>query len=162
VSYFRFPVFSHFFNMTSMEKKWNSKNDLTPAPGIIIYIPYCWIIYVKDKNWGYKKNFVDQLISIKWHKFCFDTKILKLWPECEEISNNKVYKSKNLKFEVLTPFSHFLIMLFHWNFNRQFDDVPGLTPLRNFPKIVLVFLLIFERKHKRFAVGGRGQVIFWI
>jgi hypothetical protein len=41
--------------------------------------------------------------------------------------------------------------------NRSFD-VSGLAPLQNLPKIVAVFLLIFERKHERFAVGGEERV----
>jgi hypothetical protein len=67
---------------------------------------------------------------------------------------------KILKFEVLIPFSHHLMMLFHQNFNRRFHHVPGLAPLRNFPKIVAVFLLILERKHERFEVWGGAQMIF--
>jgi hypothetical protein len=46
------------------------------------------------------------------------------------------------------------------NFNRRFNLVPGLAPLRNFTKIIPLFLLIFEWKDERFAVVGRGQMIF--
>ncbi len=67
---------------------------------------------------------------------------------------------KNLKFSVLIPFSYSLMILFHQNFNSRFNLVPGLALLRNFPKIIPLFLLIFERKNERFAVGGGGQMIF--
>ncbi len=50
-------------------------------------------------------------------------------------------------------------MLFNYNLNHRFDDVPG-SKLRNFPKIVPVFLLIFEQKHERFEVGAGVKSFF--
>jgi hypothetical protein len=49
------------------------------------------------------------------------------------------------------------MMLFHENFNRQFDYVPILAPFRDFPKVVAAFLLIYERKHERFELGEAGD-----
>jgi hypothetical protein len=79
---------------------------------------------------------------------------------CRNIQQHKVYIKKILKFKVLIPFSHYLMKLFHWKFNRRFHDVPDLAPLRNFPKIVPVFLLIFERKQERFEVGSGVKWFF--
>jgi hypothetical protein len=79
---------------------------------------------------------------------------------CKNIRQHKVLIEKILKFKVLIPFSHFLMMHFYKNFNRRFNLVPGLAPLRNFPKIIPLFLLIFEWKDERFAVGGESQMIF--
>ncbi len=54
------------------------------------------------------------------------------------------------------------MMLIHENFIRRFDLVPVLAPFRDFPKVVAAFLLIYERKHERFEMGGGGQMIFQI
>jgi hypothetical protein len=44
--------------------------------------------------------------------------------------------------------------------NRRFHHIPGVASLQNFPKIVTVFLLIFERKHERFALGAGVKPFF--
>jgi hypothetical protein len=78
----------------------------------------------------------------------------------KNIQQYKVLIKKILKFEVLILFSHSLMMPSYKNFNRRFNLVPGLAPHRNFTKIIPLFLLIFEWKDERFAVVGRGQMIF--
>ncbi len=67
---------------------------------------------------------------------------------------------KILKFEVLTLFLHELITLLHQNFNCRFDHVPGLAPLSNFPKIISLFLPIFERNTEKKLIKSRYQMIF--
>ncbi len=62
---------------------------------------------------------------------------------------------------VLTLFLHELIMLLHRNFNCRFDHVSGLAPLSNFPKIISLFLSIFERNSEKKLIRGGGQMIFW-
>jgi hypothetical protein len=44
--------------------------------------------------------------------------------------------------------------------NRRFDRIPGFFPLQSFPKVVAVFLLIYERKHERFAVEAGVKSFF--
>jgi hypothetical protein len=61
---------------------------------------------------------------------------------------------------VLTLFLHKLIMLLHRNLNCRFDHVPGLAPLSNFPKIIFLFLPIFEQNPEKKLIRGRGQIIF--
>ncbi len=48
------------------------------------------------------------------------------------------------------------------NFNRQFHYVPGLKPLSNFPKIIPLFLLIFERNPEKKLIRAGVKWFFKI
>jgi hypothetical protein len=61
---------------------------------------------------------------------------------------------------VLTLFLHSLIILLHRNFNCRFDHVPDLAPFSNFPKIIPLFLPIFERNPEKKIMRDGSQTIF--
>jgi hypothetical protein len=76
-------------------------------------------------------------------------------------NNPRTQRINEENFEiVLTLFLRSLIMLLHRNFNCRFDHVLGLAPLSNFPKIISLFLPIFERNPEKKLIRGRGQMIF--
>jgi hypothetical protein len=102
-----------------------------------VYTLCSWIFCVKYKN------FVGQWFRSRNKQiFCFWQKILKLWPDWVEISNNVVYKWRKLYFSSFSLFFslNFIFALLHQNFNCRFDHVPSLAPLWNFPKIISLFL----------------------
>ncbi len=72
------------------------KNKVKTISKFSSFIHLCsWIICVKYKNWGITKiSLVNDFDHVTNKFFVFDKKILKLWPQWVEISNNVVYKWK--------------------------------------------------------------------